>query len=645
MYPEFDESYIISLFEQAENFLEDNPYRNIADAPYFYTKIVGVTMEGRQETIRRLSLDTRIRLQREPDNPYDHNAIMVITENNEHIGYLNRKLALVLAPLIDQGRDYQVFISSLTGGKNGNSYGVNILIVNNSHSQCVIDTGIRSRLAVLDDDALFEEIRKTILGEWHYHNKQLEAINSLIQGNNLLAIFGTGRGKSAIFQTMAAYNAIRHNQVTIIVYPLRALSNDQYYSMELMFSKFGLRVYKANGSLSTEERTLFYNAAKQNEVDIILTTPEFLLFNAKNLGPLTERIGLFVVDESHHIRSDSHRPAYKNLNRILEMLNRPQVLAVTATADDLTAREIVMKLGINDVIIDDYSRDNLSLVDSRGIVNKDDYLLKVVKNGKTIVYVGTRRESVRLASLIRESIPGFQYKVGFYHGGMASADRAYIEKMFRSGYLQCVVATSAFGEGINVPDVTDVVLYHMVYSFTEFNQQGGRAGRGGQPARIHVLFNKSDSIVNTNIISSQAPTRVQLENVYKALKCVPSNATNKDIAETVKLISKGKVRVNETTVSCCLGILEELALIIRETYGNKREIEVVKNPPKCNLKDSIRYQEGLRGLEEFNKFKRDVFIWSSRALEDFVKKPIYPIGNVLAKHERESYWLLDQQTS
>lgn len=637
---DFDESYLDSLFEQAENFLDSNPYLNLGEAQSFYTKVVGVTMNGRQEVIQRLTLDTAIILQREPTNSYDSNAVMVVTENNEQIGYLNRKLALVLAPILDQGQDYQVYISSITGGTEGHNYGVNLLIVKDGLTQDSLDTGIRSRLAALNESALFEELRKAVLGEWDYHEKQEDAINALLQGENVLAVFGTGRGKSAIFQTVAAYKAIRENKVTVIVYPLRALSNDQYSSMQRMFSRLGLRVYKANGSLSTEERTIFFNAAAQNDVDIILTTPEFLLHHSSKLGPLLERIGLFVVDESHHIAVDSHRPAYRHLDRIVELLNKPQILAVTATANDETAREIIEMLGISEVIIDAHTRENLSLIDSRGIKGKDQYVLDVVGMGKTIIYVGTRKEAVRLATTIRDKVPGFFNKVGFYHGGMSSTDRGNIEEMFRTGFIQCVVSTSAFGEGINVPDVTDVILYHMMYSLTEFNQMSGRAGRGGQSAKVHLLFGRSDGVINFNIVKNQAPTREQIVCIYKVLRTLPGNSTNNEIAEKTKKISQGAVQANETLVSCALGILEELGMISRETIGNKREISIIPNPSRNDLTNSLRFQEGVEELDEFNRFRDEILALDQGELLGFVQKPICPRTNVLIQPKQtEVCWL------
>lgn len=639
MYLPIDETYIDSLFAQAESFLSNNPYTNIGDAPSFFTKVKGIAMEGRQEIVKNLTEDTPVYLERDPLNPYDPNAIKVMTGDGDCIGFLSRQLALVIAPLMDEGEEYSTSISCITGG-NGKNYGVNLLILKESAYQITIDPGIRKLLSQLPEKALRDKIRKEVLGSWDYHGKQKEAINTLLNGENVLAIFGTGRGKSAIFQTVAAYRALKEDKITVIVYPLRALSNDQYLSMQRMFASLGLRIYRANGGLGIDDRRAVFNAINSGDIDILLTTPEFLLYHAEKLGPILDRIDLFVVDESHHVE-DRHRSAYRRLDRVVSLLGNPQVLAVTATANTDTAKKIVDMLDIQKVIIDNHVRENLDIYDARNCRDKERYMVNVVKNAeKAIVYVGTRKESVNLATKLRETIPGFHHKVGFYHGGMTSKDRAFIEQMFRDDYIKVVVATSAFGEGINIPNVSDVLLYGMMYNFTEFNQQAGRAGRNGEPARIHLLFGRADTGLNWAIMRSQAPTREQVYLVYKALQGAPSNVSNSELAQMVKKM--GGKGCNETLVSTSLGILEELKLIQRETLGNKRTIELLAQSGEIRIIDSLRYMEGQEELEEFTKFQKDILSLPKDNLIKLVQKPIYPNLNELFKEDQKGYewfWL------
>ena len=187
-----DESYIETLFAQAESFLEHNPYKNIGEAPSFYTKIKGISIDGRQELVKQLSEDTPVFLERDPGNPHDKNAIKVVTQRGDHLGFLSRQMALVLAPLMDAGEEYSASISTITGGIDKN-FGVNLFILKNSYYQISIEPGLRKLLTQLPDKAIKDRIRKEVIGNWDYHEKQKEAILALNQGENLFAVLGTGR--------------------------------------------------------------------------------------------------------------------------------------------------------------------------------------------------------------------------------------------------------------------------------------------------------------------------------------------------------------------------------------------------------------------------------------------------------------------
>ncbi len=160
---------------------------------------------------------------------------------------------------------------------------------------------------------------------------------------------GTGRGKSAIFQSYSAYLALWKRQVTIIVYPLRALVNDQYQALEKIAvagadGAFGHRRFEG------EERAAFFQQVLEGQVDIILTTPEFLLCNKGRFLKLGSRLGLVVIDEAHHLVS--RRQGYKQLPEGLREIGPQQVLAVTATAGDEAAAQIMECLQIDSVVVD-----------------------------------------------------------------------------------------------------------------------------------------------------------------------------------------------------------------------------------------------------------------------------------------------------
>jgi single-stranded-DNA-specific exonuclease len=165
---------------------------------------------------------------------------------------------------------------------------------------------------------------------------------------------GTGRGKSAIFQSHAALVSLESQKMSIIVYPLRALVNDQFLNISRFARNLGLRIFKGNGTLSAEERALLFEAIRSHKVDILLATPEFIEAHIELFSQASDYVGFFVVDECHHIYHSGkrQRPVYQRLGNIVCKLGKPTVLGVTATADDNTTANICQTLAIEKVVID-----------------------------------------------------------------------------------------------------------------------------------------------------------------------------------------------------------------------------------------------------------------------------------------------------
>lgn len=631
-------TFVDGLFEKAAEYLIDDYYRDIVDKDEFYTKVVGVTFENRQEVVRRLKEGDTLYLVREYDNPYDPNAVRVENKYGQQVGYLNARLARHFAPLLEQREQYRVLVSSVTGGDERN-FGVNIVIQRlqekDSEEGKAILREIRERLRALEDADLNEEIRKALLGSHKYRDSQREALESLEGGKNTLAIFGTGRGKSAVFQSFAAKRAIRQGELTVILYPLRALANDQYEVMQAKLSRLGLRVFRGNGSLSAGERGDLFAAIASGELDILLTTPEFLAFHIDKLLKMPKKTGFFVVDESHHISlaSLSQRPAYKKLSAIVNLLGEPLTLAVTATARDEVAQEIVDVLQIEEMVIDTHVRANMELIDKRGVRDKDAYLREIVaREGKTVIYVNSRTKAVEIALMLREANPHRSEEIAYYHAGLKNEDRKTIESMFKEGALTVVVATSAFGEGIDIPDIRHVVLYHLNFNFTEFNQQSGRGGRDGKRTYIHLLSGSRDIRINEFILEASAPERNLLAVLYTVLAQLQKGSegvrlTNKEIAE--RMHRAGVRRVKDSSVSAGLGILEELGLIRRESAGRDRQIIVNPQPAKkVSLEKSLRFMEGLEERAAFDEFQHSFFSASPEELLSRINQPIYPTSAI-----------------
>jgi single-stranded-DNA-specific exonuclease len=611
------------VFGKANEYLDDR-YATIGEATQFHTKLAGVSFEGRQDTIAGLTVGSPLVLERQPQNPHDPNAVAV-RYGALQLGFIKRGIAKHIAPLIDAGAQYRARIESLTGASGGTAgerfRGVNIFVERDALA-AVERRSSRQREAQRDlqGDELGESVRRALIGEGTPHQAQREALARIEAGRNTLVVLGTGRGKSYCFQYPAAVRALAGGGKTLVLYPLRALANDQYEALLRKFDPLGIRVYRANGSISRDERQELFEALEHGAWDIVLATPEFLEFH-RELFSDASAPSLIVIDEAHHLYESTHRAAYGRLGATIASLGTAQVLALTATANDEAFTKIVRDLRIDAWVIDPTVRENLRVVDARGKKDKQGYLLDLFAAGeKGIVYCNSRKEATKLAQTLRGKLGS---GVMFYHAGMPSPERHDVERFFREGALRVIVATSAFGEGIDLPDVRHVVLYHLNFDFTEFNQQAGRAGRDGAHAEIHLLFGQNDRAINEYIIDRDAPTLAVLRELYRGIRGLAREGivrmTYVDIAATLALD-----KANERTVSRALHIFEDEGLVEIAEDDDGRYIAFLPTHGKIDLERNERFAEGEAERESFKRFCDLVLTARGEDLERIINRPIYP---------------------
>ncbi|MDQ6926780.1 MAG: DEAD/DEAH box helicase, partial [Candidatus Eremiobacteraeota bacterium] len=502
--------FLDELYAHAREFLDRDPYATIGEATGFNTKVVGVSFEGRQDVVAGLTPGAALELRRHADNPHDPNAIGV-WHGALQLGFLKRPIAARVAPNMDGGERYTAEVTAVTGG-GARSTGINVYV--SREREAAPRAGL-SRSAVTREDVL-----RALIGEQPLRGAQRDVLERLDAGRNTLAVLGTGRGKSLCFQYPAAVRALERGEKTVVLYPLRALANDQYEALARRLVPLGIRVHRANGAIDAGERAALNDALETGEWDVICATPEFVQFHLDRFRGAASHPALIVVDEAHHLFESTHRPAYQRVGDAIAALGNPQVLALTATAGDEAFAKIRSALRIEAWVIDPTVRDNLHVVDARGTTNKLAYIERFVRDGeKAIVYCNSRAETTRVAEKLRARVGE---GIAFYHAGVGGAERTQVERYFREGAIRVVVATSAFGEGIDLPDLRHVFLYHLNFDFTEFNQQAGRAGRDGADASIHLLFGELDRRINDFIIDRAAPTLDTLRRLYAATKRMSS---------------------------------------------------------------------------------------------------------------------------
>ncbi len=324
---------------------------------------------------------------------------------------------------------------------------------------------------------------------------QLEAITAVVSGHNTLAVMPTGSGKSAIYQIAGRLL----DGMTIVVSPLIALQRDQSESIQTLTDDAGEAaptVAALNSTLTARARDDVLQHSAQGGVDFLFLAPEQLA-NPEVVDRLRESgPALVVIDEAHCVVSwgSDFRPDYRRLGTAVEALGRPTVLALTATAAPPVRADIIEQLHLHDpqVLVAGFDRPNLHL-EVRTFLDADDKDRAVIDTaaelpGPGIVYVAKRREAEQFAERLAQR----GIRVAPYHAGMKADERTANQDKFLCGDIDVLVATTAFGMGIDKADIRFVLHATVAESLDAYYQEIGRAGRDGAPARIVLFYRQAD---------------------------------------------------------------------------------------------------------------------------------------------------------
>ncbi|HEX2178273.1 MAG TPA: ATP-dependent DNA helicase RecQ, partial [Actinomycetota bacterium] len=318
---------------------------------------------------------------------------------------------------------------------------------------------------------------------------QREAIEAALDGSDTLAVMPTGSGKSAIYQIAGRLLP----GPTIVVSPLIALQADQVDSLE--DSPAG-EAGQTNSTISAADRREAFEDLASGDLEFLFLAPEQFRKPEVMERIAASKPSLFVVDEAHCVSSWGHdfRPDYLLLGPVVEELGRPPVLALTATASPPVREEILEQLRMREpaVVVRGFDRPNLHLAVrtfSDDHDKREDFLAAVVEADKPgIAYAATRRRAEEVA----EALTARGVQADFYHGGMATGRRTQVHTAFLEDELEVVVATTAFGMGIDKPNVRFVYHHDVADSLDSYYQEIGRAGRDGEPADATLFYRAED---------------------------------------------------------------------------------------------------------------------------------------------------------
>lgn len=356
--------------------------------------------------------------------------------------------------------------------------------------------------------ALIHDILKRYWGYDSFRPRQEEIIMSVLDGRDTLGLLPTGGGKSLTFQVPAMV----FEGITVVVTPLISLMKDQVDNLRAA----GIRAVCLHSGLSRAEHRLALDRCRLGKAKLMYVSPEKLQ-SATFIDQLRSMdVSFLVVDEAHCISQWGYdfRPSYLKISLIRELFHDIPVLALTASATPVVVDDIMDKLGFKErnVYARSFSRDNLSYI-VRNDFDKERRLISVLTNtsGSAIVYVRSRRRTREIADmLVRNGI-----SADYYHAGLDATEKNEKQNNWKTDGVRVMVATNAFGMGIDKPDVRTVVHYDIPSSLEEYYQEAGRAGRDGKEAFAVLLVSRADKGRLTRMLSEMFPPKDFIRRVYE----------------------------------------------------------------------------------------------------------------------------------
>jgi len=367
--------------------------------------------------------------------------------------------------------------------------------------------------APVQPSAAARTVLKDVFGLPDFRPGQAEVVAAAESGADVLFVAPTGSGKSIAYWVPG----VAAGDLTVVVSPLIALMVDQVARL----TQLGIASACVHSQMTGEERREAIRRASAGELRFLYLAPERIGAGGFLDALAQLEVSRFVIDEAHCISSWGHdfRPDYRRLGDAIAACGRPPVGAFTATATPRVRLDIIESLGLRNPVgrVTGFVRENLlmSVVRCRGAGEKRDALLARIRpgEGRSLVYCGTRKTALEVSALLSDA----GIATATYHGAMDGDERQDVYTRFAAGRLKAIVATSAFGMGVDFPDIRQVIHYDFPGSLEEYYQQAGRAGRDGHTSECILLYSPQDRELQEYFIEQAYPDRDNVRAVYREM--------------------------------------------------------------------------------------------------------------------------------